>query len=98
MKKLDGKSLDIKEQNIEKLKELFPEVFSEDKIDFTKLQEELGNFTDDENERYNFTWNGKQNAKKIAQTPSTGTLRPSKEDSKDWDTTQNLYKNHTTNK
>jgi adenine-specific DNA-methyltransferase len=91
MKKLDGKSLDIKEQNIEKLKELFPEVFSEDKIDFTKLQEELGNFTEDENERYNFTWNGKQNAKKIAQTPSTGTLRPSKEDSKDWDTTQNLY-------
>ncbi len=91
MKKLDGKSLDIKEQNIQKLKELFPEVFSEGKIDFTKLQEELGEFTDDENERYNFTWNGKQNAKKIAQTPSTGTLRPSCEDSKDWDTTQNLY-------
>jgi len=91
MKKLAGISLDIKEQNIEKLKELFPEVFSEDKIDFTKLQEELGNFTEDENERYNFTWNGKQNAKKIAQTPSTGTLRPCKEDSKDWDTTQNLY-------
>ena len=91
MKKLAGISLDIKEQNIEKLKELFPEVFSEDKIDFTKLQEELGNFTEDENERYNFTWNGKQNAKKIAQTPSTGTLRPSCEDSKDWDTTQNLY-------
>ena len=37
MKKLDGKSLDIKEQNITKLKELFPEVFSEGKIDFEKL-------------------------------------------------------------
>ncbi len=91
MKKLDGKSLDIKEQNIEQLKELFPEVFSEGKINLEKLQEELGNFSDDENERYNFTWNGKQNAKKIAQTPSTGTLRPCKEESKDWDTTQNLY-------
>jgi len=91
LKKLDGKSLDIKEQNIEKLKELFPEVFSEDKIDFTKLQEELGEFIETKNERYNFTWNGKQNAKKIAQTPSTGTLRPSYEDSKDWDTTGNLY-------
>ena len=44
-----------------------------------------------ENERYNFTWNGKQEAKRIAQTPSTRTLRPSKKDSKDWDTTQNLY-------
>ena len=91
MKKLDGKSLDIKEQNIEKLKELFPEVFSEGKIDFEKLENELGKFKTQEKERYNFTWNGKQNAKKIAQTPSTGTLRPCKADSKDWDTTQNLY-------
>ena len=91
MKQLDGKSLDIVSENVTKLKELFPEVFSEGKIDFTKLEEELGQFTDKENERYNFTWNGKQEAKRIAQTPSTGTLRPSKEDSKNWDTTQNLY-------
>jgi len=91
MNKLDGKSLDIVSENVTKLKELFPEVFSEGKIDFDKLQEELGAFTDKENERYNFTWNGKQEAKRIAQTPSTGTLRPSKEDSKNWDTTQNLY-------
>jgi len=91
MQKLDGKSMDIVSENIEKLKELFPEAFSEGKIDFEKLQEELGEFTDKENERYNFTWNGKQEAKHIAQTPSTGTLRPSKEESKDWDTTQNLY-------
>ncbi len=91
MKKLAAKSLDIVEENIQQLKELFPEVFSEGKIDFAKLQEELGEFTDKENERYNFTWNGKQEAKRIAQTPSTGTLRPCKEESKDWDTTQNLY-------
>ena len=91
MNKLDGKSLDIKEQNIQQLKELFPEVFSEGKLNLEKLQEELGEFSDKENERYNFTWNGKQEAKRIAQTPSTGTLRPSKEDSKNWDTTQNLY-------
>jgi adenine-specific DNA-methyltransferase len=91
MDKLDGKSMNIVNDNIEKLKEIFPEVFSEDKIDFKKLEEELGKFSDIANERYNFTWNGKQEAKKIAQTPSTGTLRPCKEDSKDWDTTQNLY-------
>ena len=91
MNKLDGSSMNIVNENIEKLKEIFPQIFSEDKIDFEKLQEELGNFTDTTNERYNFTWNGKQEAKKIAQTPSTGTLRPCKEESKNFDTTQNLY-------
>ena len=91
MTQLDGKSMNIIEQNIEKLKEIFPEVFSEGKIDFSKLEEELGAFKTDENERYNFTWNGKSEAKKIALTPSTGTLRPCKLESKDWDITQNLY-------
>ena len=91
MTQLDGKSKDLVNENIEKLKEIFPEVFSEGKIDFSKLEEELGNFKSDENERYNFTWNGKSEAKKIALTPSTGTLRPCKTESKDWDTTQNLY-------
>lgn len=91
MTQLDGKSMNIIEQNIEKLKQIFPEVFSEGKIDFSKLEEELGSLKTDENERYNFTWNGKSEAKKIALTPSTGTLRPCKEESKDWDTTQNLY-------
>lgn len=91
MQNLDGKSMNIIEQNIEKLKEIFPEVFSEGKIDFSKLEEELGAFKENENERYNFTWNGKSEAKKIALTPSTGTLRPCKTESKDWDTTQNLY-------
>ena len=91
MTQLDGKSMNIIEQNIEKLKEIFPEVFSEGKIDFSKLEEELGNFKEKSDERYNFTWNGKSEAKKIALTPSTGTLRPCKLESKDWDTTQNLY-------
>ena len=91
MEKLNGESLNIVDENIEKLKELFPEIFSEGKIDCTKLEEELGEYINKKNERYNFTWNGKQAAKKIAQTPSTGTLRPCKEESKNWDTTQNLY-------
>ncbi len=43
MQNLDGRSMNIIEQNIEKLKEIFPEVFSEGKIDFSKLEEELGN-------------------------------------------------------
>ncbi|MCT7535945.1 site-specific DNA-methyltransferase [Aliarcobacter cryaerophilus] len=91
MQNLDGKSKDLVNENIEKLKEIFPEVFSEGKIDFSKLEEELGNFKEKSDERYNFTWSGKSEAKKIALTPSTGTLRPCKVESKDWDTTQNLY-------
>ena len=91
MKKLNGESMDIISENIEKLKEIFPEAFSEGELVFEKLEEALGSFTTKENERYDFTWHGKQNAKKIAQTPSTGTLRPCKEESKEWDSTENLY-------
>lgn len=89
--KLNGESMDIVEDNIEKLKTIFPDVFTEGKVDFEKLQGVLGNYIETNDERYNFTWAGKQNALRLAQTPSTGTLRPCKEESKDWDTTQNLY-------
>lgn len=88
---MNGESMNIVEENIEKLKSIFPDVFTEGKVDFEKLQSVLGNYIETNDERYNFTWAGKQNALRLAQTPSTGTLRPCKEDSKDWDTTQNLY-------
>lgn len=88
---LDGKPPDIAEENIQKLRQIFPDVFTEDKVDFEKLQQVLGDYVEDSNERYNFTWNGKGRALRLSQTPSLGTLRPCKEESKDWDTTQNLY-------
>lgn len=88
---MDGRSLDILQENIEKMKELFPEVFTEKKIDFEKLQSVLGEYTETENERYDFTWNGKKDAIRISQTSTTGTLRPDKENSKNWDSTENLY-------
>ncbi|MDY0314111.1 MAG: site-specific DNA-methyltransferase [Bacteroidales bacterium] len=91
MEKLSGESMDIVSENISKLKEIFPDVFTEGKIDFKALETALGEYVENENERYNFTWAGKASARRIAQTPSTGTLRPCKEESKDWDTTQNLY-------
>ncbi|WP_461606077.1 site-specific DNA-methyltransferase, partial [Aeromonas allosaccharophila] len=87
----ESKSLDITAQNIEQLKALFPDVFSEGKIDFESLKAVLGEAIDDSVERYNFTWNGKNKARQIAQTPSTGTLRPCKEESVNWDTTENLF-------
>jgi adenine-specific DNA-methyltransferase len=88
---MDGKTLDIITENVQKLKSLFPEIVTEDKIDFEKLQAILGEYIDTDNERYNFTWHGKSKALRLSQTQSTGTLRPCKEESKDWDTTQNLY-------
>lgn len=91
MENLKGKSMDLTEDNLNKLKELFPEVFEEGKIDFDKLRLLLGDNVEDKEERYEFTWHGKNNAIRIAQTPSTGTLRPDKESSKNWDDTENLY-------
>src|SRR5690625_2388349 len=91
MSKLNGETLNVEEMNIEKLIELFPEVNTDGKIDFDKLKQILGDYVDDSDERYRFVWNGKGEALRLSQTPSMGTLRPSKEDSKDWDNTENLY-------
>ncbi|MCI9061300.1 MULTISPECIES: site-specific DNA-methyltransferase [Romboutsia] len=91
MKMLEGISMDLTEDNLNKLKEIFPEVFEEGKIDFDKLRLILGDNIEDKEEKYEFTWNGKNDAIRIAQTPSTGTLRPDKESSKNWDDTENLY-------
>ena len=93
MIKMTGESKNILEQNIADLRQLFPEVCCEDKIDFDKLKQILGEYVDDNKERYNFTWNGKGQAIKLSQTPSMGTLRPypGEEESKDWNATENLY-------
>lgn len=85
-------SVDLTQQNIEKLKELFPEILTDgNKVDFDMLQTILGEEIDGEKERYSFTWPGKRDAIIGAQQPSKGTLRPNVEKSKDFDTTENLY-------
>ncbi|MBO8171487.1 MAG: site-specific DNA-methyltransferase [Bacillaceae bacterium] len=91
MQKLDGKTFNVVQDNIEKLKQLFPEVFTENKIDVEKLLLTLGEHLEKEKERYEFTWNGKTKAIQLAQKQTTGTLRPCKEESVNWDTTKNLY-------
>ena len=91
---LDGKSSDTLTENIYKLKDLFPGICGEDgdgKIDFDKLKNELGEYVDDAPERYGFTWPGKTKANKESQKRSSGTLRPLKEKSKNWDTTKNVF-------
>ena len=91
MEKMDGMTMNIEQANAEKLKEVFPEVFADGKVDFDKLQRLLGNYIADDKERYSFSWKGKADSLRLAQKRSTGTLRPCKEESKDWDTTKNLY-------
>ena len=88
---LTGKSPDIAEENIKKLMTIFPEVVTDGKVDFEKLKQVLGEYVEDSNERYNFIWNGKGRSLRLSQTPSLGTLRPCKGESKNWDTTRNLY-------
>jgi len=83
-------SADIVEGNIEQLKALFPEAFTEGKVDFEVLKQLLGGAVDEREEKYGLNWHGKRRARQLALTPSTGTLRPCPEDSVDWDTTQNL--------
>ena len=88
----DGASLGIVQQNIEELKRLFPEVVTEGKIDFDALREVLGDYVDENEERYCFTWNGKAQARRVAQRePSTGTLRPCPDRSVAWADTGNAF-------
>lgn len=91
MEKMTGESLNLTQENINRLKELFPEILTENKIDFEKLRLILGDEVETSPERYEFRWNGKSEAIKLSQTPSMGTLRPDKESSKNWDKTENLY-------
>ena len=94
MKKLtkeEGASPDVVAENVEALRELFPEVFAEGHIDFDALKETLGEYVDEREERYSFTWHGKSRARQIAQMPSTGTLLPCPDESVNWDTTKNVF-------
>lgn len=92
MNKVNNESLDINNNSIEQLKQLFPEIVSEgNKIDFNKLKCVLSDQLDDKQERYQFTWNGKRDAIKISNTPTTATLKPIKDKSKNWSETKNVY-------
>ncbi len=86
-----SQSEDIVKQNIDTLKALFPTIVKEGKIDIGELKALLGEDVEENEEYYRFTWAGKSQARQEANKPSTGTLRPNKADSKDWDITQNIF-------
>ena len=101
MDKLKMQSLDVVGSNIKKIQQLFPNCVTERlnkdgkpelAIDFEKLQAELSNeIIVEGEERYQFTWPDKRAANRLANTPTTMTLRPCREESVDFDHTQNLY-------
>ena len=90
--KLDLQSKDIAADKQAKLKALFPEIFTEgDKIDFDKLRLTLGDSVDANDERFGLHWAGKKECFSIIQEPSIGTLKPAKDESVNWDDTENLF-------
>ncbi|MEG2611821.1 MAG: site-specific DNA-methyltransferase, partial [Oscillospiraceae bacterium] len=89
--KLDGLSLDLERTNKDKLKSVFPECFTEGTLDIDKLLSLCGEYIDNDFEKYKFEWKGKAECLRLAQQRSTGTLRPCKEESVNFDDTQNLY-------
>lgn len=101
MDKLKMQSLDVIGFNIKKIQQLFPNCVTERlgkdgkpelAIDFEKLQAELSNeIIGEGEERYQFTWPDKRAANRLANTPTTMTLRPCREESVNFDHTQNLY-------
>lgn len=101
MDRLKMQSLDVIGSNIKKIQQLFPNCVTERlgkdgkpelAIDFEKLQAELSNeIIGEGEERYQFTWPDKRAANRLANTPTTMTLRPCREESVDFDHTQNLY-------
>ncbi|MFI3241196.1 MAG: site-specific DNA-methyltransferase [Alphaproteobacteria bacterium] len=91
IKKLDGKSLDIENVDIEKLKAIFPQVFMENKLDISKLLNLCGEYIERDDEKYKFEWKGKSDCYKVAGKRSTGTLRPAPQESIDFENTNNLY-------
>ena len=94
--KLDMKSVDMVDENIEKIGNLFPDVVVESKngkaIDFDLLKQELSkDIVEGNKEKYQLTWPGKKEAILTANTPTKNTLRPVREKSVDFDNTQNIY-------
>ena len=90
--KVQQKINDVVGDNVKKLAQLFPAAVKDGEVDFEALKEELGQFKEVDSEKYELTWAGKKNAKKIAQEDIVGkTLKFIPEDSKNADTTENLY-------
>lgn len=88
---MDGKSLSPEQEKLNAIRQIIPEAFSEGKLDLEKLKATLGEHINFSNERYVLNWAGKSEAFKVLQTPTTKTLIPAKEESVNFEETQNIF-------
>ncbi len=94
--KIDNKNMlsngmDIVKKNLEVIQNIFPEVVKDGEVDFDALKAILGCPDSPKNERFNFTWHGKEKSRMLAQSPSNGTLRPLVTESINWETSNNIF-------
>ncbi len=88
---MEGKSLNITQNLIKVLKEIIPGAFTEDKINLEQIKQLLGEAINTDEERYQLSWAGKNDAYKVLQSQSTATLIPNIDLSVNWDTTKNIF-------
>lgn len=91
VKKMDGRSKNIWEEKLEKLRQEFPEVLTENEVDCDQLKRLIGDENVAEGERYQFTWAGKSAAFQEIKKRTTATLKPDKSESVNFDETENLF-------
>jgi adenine-specific DNA-methyltransferase len=88
---IDGKSLNLKTEKINQLKELFPEFFSEGKIDIARIEQILGDEEIAGQDRYELSWAGKAEARREIQRQTSATLLPDREGSINFDESENIF-------
>ncbi len=88
---MDGKSFNISQEKLNQLKQIFPEVFKEYKVDYLQLKALLGEEVFVKDEAYGLSWAGKYDAFKEIQKQTTATLIPDRENSIDFDTAENIF-------
>lgn len=91
IKKAEKESLNLKEEQLKKLKSLFPDIVADGKINWDKLKATLGESIDTSFEKFSFTWAGKSEAIKNVLIPSKATLRPDKKESIKFDESENIF-------
>ncbi|MGN6285532.1 MAG: site-specific DNA-methyltransferase [Afipia sp.] len=93
--RMDLRSIDVSAEKREELKRslqgAFPEVFAEGKIDFDQFKRVLGEWVDPSKERFGLNWPGKAECMKVIQAPSFATLKPDRENSIEFDKSENLF-------
>lgn len=88
---MDGMSFDMEQEARDRLRSVFPDCFSDGKLDIDKLLSLCGEYIDNDFEKYKFEWKGKTECLRLARKRSTGTLRPCPEESVNFYETKNLY-------